>query len=136
MQKFFKIEDFILTGKEFITFGTSVYNFKFLFYLVDVTIFNRDNVSKRYKEAASLGVSCIDKWCATLDMTPSRTLGSFTLHKDIFDFQNNFIPLASAFNSSADASSNEGGRPTNKSKGKTLDESGEKTEELDSNKDR
>lgn len=110
--------------------------FKFYFYLLDVTIFNRDNVSKRYKEAVSLGVSCIDKWCATLDMTPSRTLGSFTLHKDIFDFQNNFIPLASAFNSSADASSNEGGRPTNKSKGKTLDESGEKTEELDSNKDR
>jgi hypothetical protein len=111
--------------------------FKFFFYLLDVTIFNRDNVSKRYKEAASLGVSCIDKWCATLDMTPSRTLGSFTLHQDIFDFQNNFIPLASAFNSSADATGgNESGRPTNKSKGKTLDEAGEKTENLDSNIDR
>lgn len=107
--------------------------FKFYFYLLDVTIFNRDNVSKRYKEAASLGVSCIDKWCATLDMTPSRTLGSFKLHKDIFDFQNNFIPLSSAFNSSNDASSSEGGRPTNKSKGETLDEAGEKTEELESN---
>jgi hypothetical protein len=111
--------------------------FKFFFYLLDVTIFNRDNVSKRYKEAASLGVSCIDKWCATLDMTPSRTLGSFTLHQDIFDFQNNFIPLASAFNSSVDATGgNESGRPTNKSKGKTLDEAGEKTENLDSNIDR
>ena len=107
--------------------------FKFYFYLLDVTIFNRDNVSKRYKEAASLGVSCIDKWCATLDMTPSRTLGSFKLHKDIFDFQNNFIPLSSAFNSSIDTSSSEGGRPTNKSKGETLDEAGEKTEELESN---
>ena len=106
--------------------------YKFFFYLLDVTIFNRDNVSTRYKEAASLGVSCIDKWCATLDMTPSRTLGSFTLHKDIFDFQNNFIPLASAFNSSTD----EGGRPTNASQGKTLDVSGEKTADADSNKDR
>ena len=106
--------------------------YKFYFYLLDVTIFNRDNVSNRYKEAVSLGVSCIDKWCATLDMTPSRTLGSFTLHKDIFDFQNNFIPLASAFNSSTD----EGGRPTNASKGKTLDVSGEKTANADSNKDR
>ncbi len=108
--------------------------FKFFFYLLDVTIFNRDNVSKRYKEAVSLGVSCIDKWCATLDMTPSRTLGSFTLHKDIFDFQNNFIPLASAFNTSA--SDGESGRPTNKSKGETLDKAGEKTEDLDSNIDR
>lgn len=107
--------------------------FKFFFYLLDVTIFNRDNVSKRYKEAASLGVTVIDKWLATLDMTPSRTLGSFTVHKNIFDFQNNFVPLQSSFNSSID---NETGRPKNKSQGKTLDESGEKTEDLDSNIDR
>ena len=108
--------------------------FKFFFYLVDVTIFNRDNVSKRYKEAASLGVTVIDKWLATLDMTPSRTLGSFTLHKDIFDFKNNFVPLQSSFNSSVEGGEN--GRPTNKSKGELLDESGEKTEDLDSNKKR
>ena len=108
--------------------------FKFFFYLLDVTIFNRDNVSNRYKEAVSLGVTVIDKWLATLDITPSRTLGSFVLHKDVFDFQNNFIPLQSSFNSSMDE--NKTGRPTNKSKGKTLDESGEKTKDLDSNKDR
>ena len=107
--------------------------FKFFFYIVDVTIFNRDSVSSRYKDAASLGASVIDKWLATLDLTPSRTLGSFVLHKDIFDFQNNFVPLQSSFNSSID---DEGGRPTNESKNKKLDESGEKTKDLDSNKDR
>lgn len=106
--------------------------FKFFFYLLDITIFNRDNVSKRYKEAVALGVTVIDKWLATLDMTPSRTLGSFILHKDIFDFQNNFVPLASSFNSS----DNGAGRPTNESQGKTLDDSGEKTKDLDSNIDR
>ena len=105
-------------------------SFKFFFYLLDVTIFNRDNVSKRYKEACSLGASVVDKWLATLDLTPSRTFGSFVLHKDIFDFQNNFVPLQSSFNSSSDS---EVGRPTNKSKNETLDESGEKTEELESN---
>ena len=109
-------------------------SFKFFFYLVDVTIFNRDNVSTRYKEAVSLGVTVIDKWLATLDMTPSRTLGSFILHKDIFDFQNNFTPLQSSFNSSID--SGESGRPTKESKNEKLDESGEKTQDLDSNKDR
>ena len=108
--------------------------FKFFFYLLDVTIFNRDNVSKRYKEAVSLGVTVIDKWLATLDMTPSRTLGSFTLHKDIFDFQNNFIPLKSSFNSTEIES--ETGRPTAESKGELLDESGEKTKDSDSNIDR
>ena len=107
-------------------------SFKFFFYLLDVTIFNRDNVSSRYKDAVSLGVTVIDKWLATLDITPSRTLGSFTLHKDIFNFQNNFVPLTSSFNSS----SNEGGRPTNASQGKTLDVSGEKTADADSNIDR
>ena len=106
--------------------------FKFFFYIVDVTIFNRDNVSKRYKEAATLGATVIDKWLATLDMTPSRTHGSFISHKDIFDFQNNFIPLQSSFNSSMQ----ESGRPTNNSKGETLDVSGEKTANADSNKDR
>lgn len=108
--------------------------FKFFFYLLDITIFNRDNVSKRYKEAVSLGVTVIDKWLATLDMTPSRTLGSFILHKDIFDFQNNFVPLKSSFNSSEDE--NGAGRPSAQSKGETLDESGEKTKDLDSNIDR
>lgn len=108
--------------------------FKFFFYLLDVTIFNRDSVSNRYKDAISLGATVIDKWMASLDMTPSRMLGSFTLHKNVFDFQNNFIPLQSSFNSSANNS--ETGRPTNESKGKALDESGEKTKDLDSNADR
>ena len=111
--------------------------FKFFFYLLDVTIFNRDNVSKRYKEAVSLGVTVIDKWLATLDMTPSRTLGSFITHKDIFDFQNNFVPLSSSFNSSGETTSNgEAGRPTAESKGEQLTEEGEKTKDNDANANR
>lgn len=109
-------------------------SFKFFFYLVDVTIFNRDNVSKRYREAVSLGVTCIDRYLATLDMSPSRTLGSFVTHHDIFKFNENFKPLQTSYNSSVDG--NGTGRPTNKSQGKTLDESGEKTKDNDSNIDR
>ena len=108
--------------------------FKFFFYLLDVTIFNRDNVSKRYREAVALGATVIDKWLATLDMTPSRTMGSFVTHHDIFKFNENFIPLQTSYNSSTD--NNNVGRPTNESQNKTLDESGEKTKDLDSNKDR
>ena len=82
----------------------------------------------------ALGVTCIDKYLATLDMTPSRTLGSFITHHDIFKFNENFIPLQTSYNSSVDA--NENGRPTAESKGETLSESGEKTKDLDSNADR
>lgn len=81
--------------------------YKFYFYLLDITIFNRDNVSKRYKEAVSMGVTVIDKWLASLDITPSRVMGSFILHKDIFNFNNNFIPLQTSYNSSE----NNAGRP-------------------------
>ena len=105
--------------------------FKFLFYLLDVTIFNRDSVIARYKDSIALGCTVIDKYLAALDMTPSRTLGSYAIHESIFDFRNHFIPLQTSYNSS-----DEGGRPTNKSQNKTLDEAGEKTEDLDSNIDR
>ncbi len=108
--------------------------FKFFFYLVDVTIFNRDNVSKRYREAVSLGVTCIDRYLATLDMSPSRTLGSFVTHHDIFKFNEKFIPLQTSYNSSVDG--DKVGRPSAESKGETLDETGEKTKNLDSNIDR
>ena len=106
-------------------------SFKFTFYLLDITIFNRDIVTTRYKDAIALGVTVIDKYLAALDMTPSRTLGSYKTHEDIFDFRNHFIPLQTSYNSS-----DEGGRPTNESKNKTLDESGEKTKDSDSNIDR
>ena len=102
--------------------------FKFNFYILDTTIFNRDNVSKRYKEACTLGATVIDKWLATLDMTPSRMLGSYILHKDIFDFQNNFIPLSSSYNAVTET-----GRPTNSSKGKALSDEGEKTSDKEKN---
>lgn len=107
-------------------------SFKFIFSLLDVTIFNRDSVITRYKDAIALGIPVIDKYISALDLTPSRTLGSYVVHEDIFDFRNHCLPLQTAYNSSED----EGGRPTNKSKGKTLDKAGEKTKDLDSNMDR
>lgn len=108
--------------------------FKFFFYLLDITIFNRKDVTTRYKDSIAMGCTVIDKYLASLDMTPSRTLGSYATHESIFDFRNHFIPLQSAYNSSID--SNDNGRPTAESKNETLSESGEKTKDLDSNIDR
>lgn len=108
--------------------------FKFFFYLLDITIFNRKDVTTRYKDSIAMGCTVIDKYLASLDMTPSRTLGSYITHESIFDFRNHFIPLQSAYNSSIDG--NDNGRPTAESKGETLSEAGEKTKDLDSNIDR
>lgn len=110
---------------------TKKYNkatFKFHFYLLDMTIFNRDNVTKRYKEACTLGVPVVDKFLSALDMTPSRTLGSYILHNDVFDFYNKFKPLTSSYNTTSEV-----GRPTNESNGELLSEEGEKTAEGEKN---
>ena len=109
--------------------------FKFYFYLLDITVFNRDTVSKRYKESASMGVG-IDRWLASLDMTPSRTLGSYIMSKDIFDFHNNLVPLQSAYNASAEiqvAEEDKGGRPTADETGDILSDEGEKTKDEEKN---
>ena len=107
--------------------------YKFKFYLLDITIFNRDNVSKRYKEAVTLGAKVIDKWMASLDMTPSRMLGSYIVHDDIFDFYNNFRPLQTSYNASSESGSGEVGRPKNSEKGELLSEEGEKTADNEKN---
>ena len=107
--------------------------FKFYFYLLDTTIFNRDDVSKRYREACTLGVPVVDKLLATLDITPSRTLGAYITHNEIFDYYNKFKPLSSSYNAVTADSSGSAGRPTNADKGELLSEEGEKTADNEKN---
>lgn len=111
--------------------------YSFNFYLLDITIFNKDTVLKRYKEACTLGVPVIDRYLASLDMTPSKTFGSYVLHQDIFDFKNNFVPLSSSYNSAQNDSSNpsdkSAGRPTNADNGELLSDEGEKSADGEKN---
>lgn len=103
--------------------------YKFFFSLLDITIFNRKEVTARYKDAIALGIPVIDKYISSLDLTPSRTLGAYIVHENVFDFRKHCIPLQTAYNSS----DNETGRPTAESKNETLTESGEKTKDTDGN---
>lgn len=106
--------------------------YKFKFYLLDSTIFNRDEVSRRYKDACSLGLNVVDKWLSSIGMTPSTILGSYILHKNVFDFENNLTLLSSTYNST----SSDTGRPTNRENGELLGDSGEQTADSDANADR
>ncbi len=108
--------------------------YKFYFYLLDITIFNRDNISKRYKEAVSMGITVIDKWLASLDITPSRVFGSYITHHEIFEFNKNFIPLQTSYNSTNGEIGQ--GRTPNSEKGELLSVSGEQTKDSDANMDR
>lgn len=103
--------------------------FKFKFKLLDITIFNNDTVIKRYKDSSSLGIG-IERYLASLGLTPSVTMGSFIMSNKVFDFANNFTPLKSTYTQS---SSDDVGRPTNTSKGESLTEEGEKTADGEKN---
>lgn len=105
--------------------------FKFKFYLLDATVFNRDDVSKRYKEACTLGAPVIDKWLASLDMTPSTVIGSNIIHNEIFGYYDWFRPLTTSYNATTEEQ--EGGRPTAESKGELLTEEGEATRDGEKN---
>ena len=108
--------------------------YHFQFYLLDITIFNRDTVIKRYKEAGSMGLPIVDRYLASVDMTPSTTFGSYVLHNDIFDFYTNFKPLSSSYNSVLqDTSEKSIGRPTNAENGEILSDEGEKSADGDKN---
>jgi len=109
--------------------------FKFAFYLLDATIFNREKVTKRYQDVCMVGIPAVDRVMASLDMSPSRTFGANILHNKIFDYYGKFKPLASSYNSTADAlaSSNESGRPTNEERGEILSDEGELTKDGEKN---
>ena len=78
-----------------------------------------------------MGATVISQYMAALGTTPSRTLGSYIVHENIFDFRNHFIPLQTSYNSSVDSSSV--GRPTAEESGNVISESGEKTRDTDGN---
>lgn len=61
-------------------------------------------------------------------MTPSRVMGAFIVHNDIFDYYNKFKPLTSSYNAIVDSSS--AGRPQSET---PLSEEGESTRDKEKN---
>ena len=124
-------------------------SYKFKYYLLDMTIFNKDKITSQYKDAITVGATVIDKYMASIGMSPALVLGSYHTHQDIFNYYDNFRPLATSYTISGDESSggggsvtttttteDEGGRPTNEELGEELSEAGEQTKDSDANADR
>lgn len=105
--------------------------FKFKFILIDMTIYNKDKVINRYKDACTLGVPVKGEYFASLGKTPSRVEGSFIIENDIFDLNNKMKPLSTSYTQTDNV-----GRPTNESKNKNLTLSGEQTKDKEENSKR
>ncbi len=109
------------------------YNFKVHF--LNQSIYDEDDVCKRYQGAATYGVSgARSLYAASLGLSPSDVINMSELEGNL-DFVDDWIPMKSS-NTMSTPSDSEGGRPSNKSKGKQLTESGEQTLDGDENSNR
>jgi hypothetical protein len=103
------------------------YDFKVSF--LNQSIYDDFEISARFKEASVYGVAGAKSlYVASIGLSPSDVIG-LTEIESVLDFTNMWIPLQSANTQSSDS----GGRPTNKSKGKGLTDAGEQTKEDDEN---
>lgn len=99
---------------------------KFRVNFLNVTIYNQKEVHERYLKDGQYGLPVRMAIAATSDITPSSLINMSFLENTILDLASGEIPLKSSHTNSGD---DEGGRPTNKSKGEELTDEGEKSKE-------
>ena len=80
--------------------------YKFKIKMLDITVFNRDDMHKKYLESAQYGIPVILEIGATLGMTPLDFVNKVTLESDILGLHEILKPLQSSFNKL-----DEGGQP-------------------------
>lgn len=104
-------------------------NYKFSFFLLDITIYNRDKVIDRYLKSCQYGAYLIPQWLAALGLTPSKIEGARILQQTVFKFHENMKPLSSSY---TQGTAKQAGAPLKDE----LTDSGEKTRDTNANDDR
>lgn len=110
------------------------YEFKIEF--TQQSIFNNTEYVDRYAKAASSGLPVKTYYATALGLSPSDVWNMTILEEDILCLSKDkwITPLVSS--NTMSHSDDKGGRPTNESKGKGLQETGEQTKETDQNSNR
>lgn len=101
---------------------------KFQVMFPDVTVYNREKMMDKYKEASAMGLPCKMLYSACMGLTPSQTMGMCFLENNMLGIVDMFVPLKTSYTQSSD-----GGRPESE---EPLTESGEQTKETDANANR
>lgn len=102
---------------------------KFKINILDVTYFNRVEMHNQYLKDGQYGLPVRSAIMATAGYSPSDLENLSYLENTVLELNKNEVPLASSNTQSA--VSDEGGRPTNKSEGLPLTDSGENSQEQD-----
>lgn len=105
---------------------------KFKITFLPITIFNREEYVKMYKESVAFGIGK-SHYLAALGINPYDVTGLSYLENDIFDYDNLFKPLKNSHNATADSLS-DAGRPLENDG--EIGDSGEITRDLDANANR
>ena len=103
---------------------------KFKITMLPVTVFNKDEMLKQYKEAAAFGVGK-SLYAATIGVSQSDMAGLDYIEKQFMPFDK-LTPLKSSYNSGT--TENDAGRPAEAEE--NLDAAGEATRENDTNQNR
>ena len=110
------------------------YEFKIEF--TQQSIFNNSEYVDRYAKAASSGVPVKTYYATSLGLSPSDVWNMTILEEEILGLSKDVWITPLVASSTVSHSSDEGGRPTNESQGKGLQETGEQTKESDANSNR
>jgi hypothetical protein len=100
--------------------------------MIDCSPVDRDSKAELVLKAAQNGLPTISLYCAMLGINQLEMEGLNFLEDNLLDLKNKLMPLKT----SSTLSSEDSGRPTNASKGKGLDKSGEQTEIDNENQNR
>lgn len=106
--------------------------YKFAFRIQDSTVYNKDTVTDAYLKAAEHGLPFKMDYAVSLGISQNRVMGNIFSENYALELHNLLIPLPTSYTMSSD----DVGRPTNKSSGKELSESGEQTADSDQNANR
>lgn len=102
---------------------------RFKISMLPITVFNRDDLVKTYKEASSFGLGK-SFYAASIGIPQYDIAGLNYIEKEIGDFEN-LIPMQSSYTTSSE---NQAGRPAKKAE--DLDDEGEATRDNDTNANR
>lgn len=105
--------------------------YDFTIKFLNQSIFNTDEFVNRYSKASQYGVNVKLKYAASLGLTPSDVVGMSYLEDDVLKLGTKswITPLVS----SNTQGSMDQGRPSNESKGETIGDAGEATQNTDQN---
>ena len=107
--------------------------YKFKINILDVTYYNRDEMHNRFIKEGQYGMPVRSAILATNGYSPSDIENMAYLENSILKLGEREIPLRSSNtqSGSGDDTTDDGGRPTNKSKGEKLTDAGEKSKDYE-----